>query len=204
MAAPERKRDDLGQRIVHEFSVRARRNGPRAVVMADLARDLQISTKTLYRLFPTKADLVQQMMVLWAARFDRDLDAVGDGGATPDEGAMPFAAQLVATSRVWQLSRRRYGNTFWDELERDYPDAYALFTGARSRLRERLLDRLGPHMAPGVDAPFAIELFDAALARALDPKVQARNRLDARAAIAQAVRIWAGGAVVPARRSPPS
>lgn len=204
MAAPGRKRDELEHRIIREFSSRARRNGLRAVVMAELARDLQISTKTLYRLFPTKAHLVLRMMVLWAARFDRDLDAVGQADGTAEDETLPFATQLVATSRVWQLSRRRFGNTFWDELERDYPDAYALFTAAQSRLRERLLDRLGPHMADGVDAPFAIELFDATLARALTPKVLVRNGLDARAAIGQAVRIWASGAVVPPLRSPPS
>jgi AcrR family transcriptional regulator len=174
--------------------------------MADLARDLQISTKTLYRLFPTKADLVHRMMTQWANRFARDLDAAGDEpGESESEGerdeGMPFVSQLVASSRVWQVSRRRFGGTFWEELERDYPPSFELFVEARARLRRQILERLGPHMAYGVDPEFAMELFDAALGRALDPRVLARTGIEPRAAIGQAVRIWAAGALVqPLRR----
>ena len=201
-SAPTVKRDeDLDDRIIREFSSRARRNGPKTVVMADLARDLQISTKTLYRRFPTKADLVHRMMTQWARRFERDLDAAGDEGDAPAEEGMPFVSQLVASSRVWQLSRRRFGGTFWEELERDYPDSYALFVEARARLRRQILERLEPHMARGVEPEFAMELFDAALGRALDPLVLSRTGVEPRAAVRQAVRIWAAGALVqPLRR----
>jgi AcrR family transcriptional regulator len=202
-SAPAVKRDeDLEDRIIREFSSRARRNGPKAVVMADLARDLQISTKTLYRLFPTKADLVHRMMKAWARRFERDLDAAGEDEleVERDEG-MPFVGQLVASSRVWQVSRRRFAGSFWEELERDYPVSFELFVGARARLRRQILERLEPHMAHGVDPEFAMELFDAALGRALDPDVLARTGVQPRAAIGQAVRIWAAGALVqPLRR----
>ena len=200
-SAPAVKRDeDLEDRIIREFSSRARRNGPKAIVMADLARDLQISTKTLYRLFPTKADLVHRMMTQWANRFARDLDAADDDEVERDEG-MPFVGQLVASSRVWQVSRRRFGGTFWEELERDYPASFELFVEARARLRRQILERLEPHMAHSVDPEFAMELFDAALARAIDPRVLARTGVEPRAAIGQAVRIWAAGALVqPLRR----
>lgn len=194
------KQEHLEDRIVREFSSRARRNGPKAVVMADLARDLQISTKTLYRLFPTKAHLVHRLMTQWASRFERDLHAAGPADADP-LGAMPFVDQLLASSRVWQLSRRRFGGPFWDEVERDYPDSYEIFTRARARLRQQILGQLGPHMVPGVDPELAMELFDAALGRALDPQVLARTGVEARTAVGQAVRIWAAGALVqPLRR----
>lgn len=189
--ATVRRDTQLEGRILKAFSARARRNGPRGVVMADLARELQISTKTLYRLFPTKADLVQQLMERWAGRFDRDLE----NGATASD-QLPFVEQLLTTSEVWQASRRRFGNRFWDELERDYPESYALLVDARLRLRQQILERLGPHMAPGLVPELAMELFDAALARALEPEVQRRLGVDSRAAIRHAVRIWAGGCLV--------
>ena len=186
-----RKDAQLEERILKEFSGRARKSGLRAVVMADLARDLQISTKTLYRLFPTKADLVQRLMERWAGRFEKDLAA---GRTASDQ--LPFVEQLLTTSEVWQASRRRFSAQFWDELERDYPASAALLSDARARLRTHVMERLGPHMAPGLEPDLALELFDAALARALDPAVRKRFGIDPRTAIRNAVRIWAGGALV--------
>ena len=186
-----RKDAQLEERVLKEFSARARRSGLRAVVMADLARDLQMSTKTLYRLFPTKADLVQRLMERWAGRFEKDL---ASGRAASNE--LPFVEQLLTTSEVWQASRRRFSAQFWDELERDYPNSAALLSDARARLRAHVMERLGPHIVEGLNPDLALELFDATLARALDAGVRKRIGLDTRTAIRNAVRIWAGGALV--------
>src|SRR5688500_12199962 len=85
----------LEEQVRREFSARARKSSPRAVVMADLARDLGISTKTLYRLFPSKADLMRRLLERWAGRFEQDLVA---GAGSSDE--LPFAEQLLRTSDV--------------------------------------------------------------------------------------------------------
>lgn len=180
---------DLEERILGEFSTRARRSGLRAVVMADLARDLQISTKTVYRIFPTKAALVHRMMERWAGRLDADL------GASDTDDRLPFADQLLQTSEVWRSSRRRFSPVFWDELERDYPDAFEVLVAARARWRDAILARLGPHMVEGLVPEVAMELFDAAIAHALDPKVQERLGIDGRTAVRHAVNIWANGAL---------
>ena len=192
VAARGARRDaDLESRILREFSARARRNGPRAVVMADLARDLSISTKTLYRLYPTKADLVHRLMRSWAKRFETDLDSETEGA---DDETL-FVDQLLNTSEVWRASRRRFSNRFWEELASDYPDSYALLADARGRFRARILERLGSRMAPGVNPDLAIELFDALLARAIDSDVQRRLGVDSRTAIRNAVQIWTTGAL---------
>jgi len=190
LANTERRDAQLEDRITREFSARARRSGPRAVVMADLARDLGISTKTLYRLFPTKADLVPRLMERWAGRFERELEA---GAGASDR--LPFAEQLLRTSEVWRASRRRFSAQFWDEIERDYPASAALLDDARTRLRAHVKERLGPHIRPGLDAELALELFDAILAGALDPGARHRLGIDGRTAVRTAVRIWSSGAL---------
>jgi AcrR family transcriptional regulator len=165
--------------------------------MADLARDLGISTKTLYRVFPSKADLVRELVETWAARLERQL-------RDEDDAVGPFADQLLHSSELWQANRRRYGEGFWAELERDYPESYALVTRARHGLRQRMLERIEPRLRPGIDAGLALELFDAGMARAVDPQVQRRYGVDARTAIRTAVRMWADGALaepLPARRA---
>jgi AcrR family transcriptional regulator len=158
--------------------------------MAELARDLGISTKTLYRLFPTKADLVHRLLERWAGRFEQDLES---GMGSADE--LPFAEQLLRTSEVWRASRRRFSAQFWDEVERDYPASAALLQDARERLRAQVKVRLGPHIKPGLHPELALELFDAVLAGALDPAVRRRSGVDGRTAVRNAVRIWSSGAL---------
>ena len=192
-------RPELEDRIVKRFSAVARRQGPGAVIMADLARELGISTKTLYRVFPSKADLVRRMMEVWAEglerrlRDDQPVDDDGDEGGEPRRA--PFVDHLLHASTVWEAQSRRFGNSFWVELERDYPASYELVTEARGRLRERLAARLEAHVKPGIPALLALELFDAGLSRALDRETQRRYGLDTRGSIRTAVRVWAEGAL---------
>src|SRR4051794_18644489 len=103
--------------------------------MADLARELGISTKTLYRVFPSKAQLVHRLMEAWARRLSGDLAGDGDGHQRP------FVDQLLRISEVWQTNRRRFSQKFWDEIERDFPDSYAVWFTARAEFRQRILDR---------------------------------------------------------------
>jgi len=180
----------LAERIVREFSTRARAAGPSAVVMAELARDLGISTKTLYRIYPSKATLVHRLIERWTSRFERDL------AADAEHPPRPSIDQLINTSEVWQANRRRFGHRFWDEIERDYPDSYAVLVAARSRLRADLLHRLAPELKRGIAPDFAMELFDAMLAHSLEPDVRRRTGVDAATAIRTAVRIWSRGALV--------
>ena len=183
-----RSGDEAG-RILRAFAARAATAGPRAVVMAELARDLGISTKTLYRIFPSKAQLVHALMERWAARLEVQLqrEEASESG--------PFVDQLLRTSQVWHDNRRRFGPAFWSELQADYPDAYGLVVDGRQRLRERTLERLRPFLREDLSAPLAMELFDAGLARAMDPDVQGRFGVDGATAVRTAVRVWAGGAL---------
>lgn len=175
-------------RILRAFARRAADDGPRAVVMADLARQLGISTKTLYRAFPSKARLVHALMERWAARLEDRLRSEEDDGG-------PFVDQLLRTSQVWHDHRRRFGPAFWAELQADYPESYALVAEGRKRLRERHDEQLRPYLREDVPAPLALDLFEAVLARAMDPDVQRRFGVTGREAVGAAVRVWSSGAL---------
>lgn len=190
---PATKTADIETRILREFTSKATDSGPGSVVMAELARDLGISTKTLYAVFGSKADLVHRLTQRWAARLDRQLEG--------DDGEGPFVDQLLRTSEVWQAHRRRFGDAFWEQLEQDYPESYALVVDARQRVRERMRQRITPYLRPELSPQVAIELFDAALARAMDPEVQQRLGVSGRAAIGAAVSVWARGALVETLRT---
>jgi AcrR family transcriptional regulator len=58
----QENRDHQRQRILEAFEERARADGPRGVVMAELARDLSMSTRTLYQHFDSKAELVHEIL----------------------------------------------------------------------------------------------------------------------------------------------
>lgn len=182
--------DAEAARILRAFARRAAADGPRAVVMADLARDLGISTKTLYRIFPSKARLVHALMERWAARLEAQLRRE----EAQDEAGL-FVDQLLRTSQVWHDNRRRFGPAFWAELQTDYPDSYALVVDGRRRLRHRNDERLRPFLRADVPPSLALELFEAALARAMDPEVQERVGVSGRAAVGAAVRVWSSGAL---------
>ena len=56
------------QQVLDAMERRFAKDGIHAVVVSDLARELGMSTKTLYRLFPSKDDLVLAVVERWADR----------------------------------------------------------------------------------------------------------------------------------------
>ncbi len=55
------------KRILEVFERQARTVGPRGVVMVELVKELGISTRTLYRHFANKGEMVEALMESWAA-----------------------------------------------------------------------------------------------------------------------------------------
>ena len=94
------------ERILDAFAEGARVDGPRNVVMAELARDLGISTRTLYQHFPSKADLVDSLMERWAAEVQRTQNANIAQDATPFEHMLKAAESWLEANAA---SRRRSG-----------------------------------------------------------------------------------------------
>ncbi len=180
------------ERILEAFIARARVDGTRSVVMAELARDLGMSTRTLYQHFASKADLVTCLMERWVADVERDLDA-------NRAKQLPPVEHLMRTADIWLEGHCRFSPTFWDQVHRDFPEASSGFHGAMRALLHDGRDRLAAFIRDDVDPGLAHSLLNAALAAASDPDRCDRLGLSRSQAVRQAIEIWVRGVLRPER-----
>jgi len=191
-------REDQRSRILDALEESARADGPRRVVMAELARDLGMSTRTLYQHFPSKAELVAALMDRWADQIEADQETRATGGKSPYE-------RLVAAAEGWLEGQCAFPASFWAQLERDFPVAFVRF---QQRLRE-ILDvghrRLMPFIREDLDKELALMLMHASLRVASEPERCARLGLSRQEAMRQALEVWVRGTMRPVRavHSPP-
>jgi AcrR family transcriptional regulator len=159
--------------------------------MAELAADLRMSTKTLYRHFPTKADLVEALMRRWAA----DLEAEQQDRRARSVDAV---ADIQAAARSGLALRDRFCPTFWVDLARDYPDQYGHYHRAVRLAFERAASWIGPLLRDDVGIELAGTLLMTVIERAADPAVCDRAGLTRDEAVDRAIDLWAKGALAPA------
>jgi AcrR family transcriptional regulator len=178
----------LPVRILDEFEARASQRGIRAVVMSELARDLGISTKTLYREYATKSELVSSLIDRWihaiASNRVRRLVTIDD----PVE-RITVAAQL-SLDHTDAISA-----DFWRDLRRDHPDDMQRYTAAVDNALLEARDWLATEVRPEVDVRLAGPLLLSLLRSAVDPQFCDGVGVTRHQAAAAAVEIWARGAL---------
>ena len=197
MASPPRARfaprrtvrgADARARILEAFAARAKRTGVRAVVMADVAYDLGMSKKTLYRHFESKDALVHELVKAWGERLEDGQRALRARTATP----VLFFRDAAA---LWVDALSEFSQAFWAEVRTEHPDAHAAFVTILQASRRRMRERLVRHLRPGVDRELALEILNATVARAADPSVAARLGISTREALLGSLEVWARGAL---------
>jgi AcrR family transcriptional regulator len=178
------------QRILDEFSARAARSGIRSVVMMELASELRMSATTLYNHFPSKGDLVTAMIERWVAD-------VGSSEVTALERriAQDPMEGLVGWAEAWSRSTARYAHAFWNDLRRDYPDAWTLFQNEIQRRKAAGAALLGPFLRDDVHPATAMAILDRILALASDPRKCEQLGTSRSEAIRTGIRLWARGAL---------
>ena len=185
---PEWARLQMRRRILEAFEERARQRGLRALVMIELSRDLGMSSRTVYKHYPSKAELVVAMIESWAERFghllEERLDAV--------EG--PFDRLLVAIGS-WIDFTDAIHPDFFSDLARDYPEANALYLDQLRRQHQLGRQLLEPHLRPGLDADLAFGHLASSIAYASDPGFCERLGVTRVQATIQVVRVWARGSL---------
>jgi AcrR family transcriptional regulator len=187
-AAADAPDDALRRRILVAFERGAARRGPRAVVTAELARQLGISTKTLFRVFPTKAAMVGALMEAFAEGLEaRQAEREAAGG----EGL----ARLQTAVRDFVAATERYAPAFWAEIAADYPDAWARWLRALAGARARAQRWFAAILRPDADPRLAVALLEAAVRRAADPDLCRALGATREAAVDLAVALWAEGAL---------
>jgi AcrR family transcriptional regulator len=184
----QEQRDRQRARILDAFAERARRNGPRGVVMAELARELGISTRTLYQHFESKAEMVREVMERWA----REVEA--EQARRSRDGLDPRARMIEAADR-WIEGQDRFSAEFWSQVQQDFPEASRVLLEQVRRSRAVARDYLAARVAPGLHPELALSLLRGAIGQALDPGRCDRLGLSRQQAVRQAIEVWCRGAM---------
>ena len=190
--AAESNRARVRERILDAFTEGARALGPRNVVMAELARNLGISTRTLYQHFPSKAELVAALMDRWADRIQADQDLNVDDGRSPYE-------QMLEAARGWLDGQCAFSSSFWAQLERDFPDAFGRFQTRLRALLDEGRKNLMPYIRDDLDDGLALALMQSSLRAASEPERCDRLGISRQEAVRQAIEIWVRGTLRPVR-----
>jgi AcrR family transcriptional regulator len=185
-AAPPEARE----RVLRAFSERATRSGIRSVVMSELATELRMSPNTMYQHFRSKKELVVALVERWAQEVGASDAAVVELGSS--RSAVDGMARWA---EAWAASVARYAPAFWEDLRRDFPEAYAIFRSELQRWKELGAAELRPRLLPNVHPDVALALLDLILTRASDPRFSEQLGTTRRESIRTAIGIWARGAL---------
>jgi AcrR family transcriptional regulator len=178
-------------RILETFEQAARDIGPRHVAMARLASEMGISTKTLYRHFPAKSDLVTSLMRYrisgWKAMRDTQLAA-----------KMPALQRIHRLAASWIAYVTSFSPDFWRQLARDYPEAQAIVEDEYANFMSQGGRNLVAIVRDDLEPRIALHALKLLIERAADLHYCQQLNLAPATVLRQHLAIWAGGAVRPA------
>lgn len=183
-------REHLRRRILDAFERRAAQDGPRAVVMAELARDLGISTRTLYQVFESKAELVRAVMQTWA-------DQLEEEQRQRLASDRPVRDRILEGAFTWIDGQDRFSSVFWSQVRRDFPEATRIvdlqIVQTMARARAIAIDALREDVRPELALPLLLN----AIREAGRPSFCNRLGLSRKESVTEAVDLWCRGALVP-------
>lgn len=139
-------RAEIASHIVDAFADKARDMGIRSISMAELARGLRMSTKTLYKYFGTKEELVHELIVRWEARVHKPITSYN----TND-----LLEILRYRIKVWVQNDAQYSTAFWLDLKTGYPALYKVYIESLHESMRAMRERLSPYLREDVDPEFA-------------------------------------------------
>jgi AcrR family transcriptional regulator len=183
---PEQQRE----RILAAFSTRAKRDGIRAVAMAELAGELRMSASTLYKHFSSKEALTLACVERWAL----ELAGTEAAEAAPTASRDPLERFMLWVD-AWADANAALSPAFARDLRSDYPAAWERFREVVRERKRRGADLLRPVLRSDLDERVAFEVLEVILDTVLRPEFADRLRISRHEAIRSAVRIWAAGAV---------
>jgi AcrR family transcriptional regulator len=184
----ETKADAMKQRILVAFEAQARTIGPRGVVMAELVRELGISTKTLYRHFPTKANIVAALMQSWAQAWIEQQHLRMQVGLDP-------RSRIEQAAIHWLDHTSTFSDQFWLQLERDFPEAYVIYQSEYASFLERSRQNLAGMIRAGLNSDLALSNLMALIAHASDRNLCDQLNMTRKDALLEAIDLWACGAL---------
>lgn len=162
--------------------------GLRSVSMLSLATTLGISTKTLYRHFPSKSELIQAVVEANDARFNEYRNQWLDTG-------MDAHQRILLGALAWLEVREGLSEQFWHELERDHVEVHKLFEQRLASFLERSRELLRPEIRAELNAEHALLLLWRTINEIPQHAACEKLGLTRKQALTQAIDIWARGSL---------
>jgi AcrR family transcriptional regulator len=193
-AAPSRRtRVDaelVSERILEAFSAKAKRVGLRALMMTDLATELQMSATTLYKLYPSKEALALACVGRWAD----ELGAAAAAKQTAKAKRDGFE-QYLHWIDAWADANAALSPAFSRDLQTEYPAVWKRYRAVVDERKQIGADLLRPLLKPGINEAVAFAMLNAIFTIVLQPDFADNLQVSRRDALRVAVGIWAGGAL---------
>ncbi|RWX77097.1 TetR/AcrR family transcriptional regulator [Neorhizobium lilium] len=146
------------QHIVETAYALFKRDGFHATGIDRIIAQAGVAKMTMYRHFPSKEELIVEVLDWRTARFESQLDRLSDSAKTPDEGI----AAILGWHERWFDSADFHGCLFQHALaEFGEPDHAVFAAVARQKMsiQNRMVDMLSQTMPPVRAADVAMILF---------------------------------------------
>jgi AcrR family transcriptional regulator len=150
-----------------------------------------MSATTLYKHFSSKEELVLNLVERWV------MEVAAAEAVTDERPEIRTPLDRVRHwAEVWSTSMSELSVAFIQDLQRDYPVAWRLFSEGIEERKRVGAALLRPLLRPELHAEVALEILSMALARVADPGFADQMGTSRSDAIQTAVSVWASGAVV--------
>lgn len=160
--------------------------------MSALAKELGISTKTLYAEFPSKAELVGAVVQRWIQRWQ----TVQREGI---EKGLPPVARMNRSILLWIEMSETFSDECWSELRTHFPVANARVDEEFNAFFERAKLNLKDELRPELNADLALNALLQILQGIMSGRNYDRTKVTLLDALTQVITIWARGSIKPER-----
>jgi len=185
---PEDHNARVANQIVDAFARKARVLGIRSISMGGLASSLRMSTKTLYKYFTNKEELVHELIVRWEARVHRPIT---------DYGTDDLMEILRYRIKVWVDNDAQYSTAFWLDLKTGYPDLYKVYIDSLYESMRVMRERLTPFLRDTVDVEFAWSCYFTLMTDAARRKTFEKVGMTREQCVFAAFDFWVSAALDP-------
>lgn len=191
MGAVQLKEEKLLQQreqVLEAFARLVRENGLRATSMAGLAKNLGVSTKTLYKHFPGKAVLLQAVIQEKMDEFNqRRVNLILQGEN--------LHRRIEMQALEWLELQRKLGEQFIHEVARDFPEVYRLYQSNMNSFLARSRDTLKSEIRADLNNDYTSKLLWDAINQVPPAEQCEAFGMTRKQVLLQTIDIWARGSL---------
>lgn len=183
--------DPQKDRILETALVKFRRFGIRRVTMDEIARELRISKKTLYRHYPDKGALVR-------ACIDRVQEAVIPAVAAAIDGEGPAIDRIVGTWRALARISRYMSGELIADVQADYPQLWREIDARRHEVIGRFENLIAEgvragDLRPEIHPKVAMRIIFAVIEQVMIPDVLGLGEFTPAEAVSTIITLFSRG-----------